>query len=73
MLPGLVVCEPVKHQAVGKLNAMLTLVKPSIKMTTTSKIEDNTPSIDVIESNESGKNAAGKNLIRVISIALSRR
>lgn len=41
---------------------MLTLVKPSIKMTTMSKMEDTIPNIDVMESHESGKNTAGKNL-----------
>ena len=63
MLPGPVVCEPVRHQVGGKQNMMLTLVKPSIKMTATSKIEENTPSIDATESNESGINTAGKNLV----------
>lgn len=42
----------------------LTFVKPSIKITATSKIEENIPSIDATESNESGRNTVGKNLGR---------
>ena len=38
--------------------------KPSIKITTMSKTEDTIPSIDVMESHESGKNTVGKNLER---------
>ena len=64
MLPGPVVCGPVRHKLHGKRNTMLTLVKPSIKMTAMSKKEDTIPSIDAMESNESGKNTAGKNLVK---------
>jgi len=41
---------------------MLTLAKPSIRITAMSKTEDTIPSIDVMESHESGKNTVGKNL-----------
>jgi len=43
---------------------ILTLDKPSIKMTAMSKKDDSIPSIDAMESNESGKNTAGKNLVK---------
>lgn len=44
---------------------MLTLVKPSIRITATSKREDSIPSRDVMESQVSGKNTVGKNLERL--------
>ena len=66
ILPGAVFCKPVRHHPPkGPRNVMLTLVKPSIKITTMSKTEDTIPSIDVMESHESGKNTVGKNLKRV--------
>jgi hypothetical protein len=40
------------------------LVKPSIKITVMSRTEDTIPNIDVMESQESGKNTAGKNTIK---------
>ena len=43
---------------------ILTLDRPSIKMTAMSKKDDSIPSIDAMESNESGKNTAGKNLVK---------
>jgi hypothetical protein len=64
MLPGPVVCGSVRHKLYGKRNTMLTLDKPSIKMTAMSKKEDAIPSIEAMESNESGKNTAGKNLVK---------
>lgn len=42
----------------------LTLVKPSMRITAMSKTEDNIPTIEVMESHESGKNTVGKNLER---------
>lgn len=53
---------------------ILTLVKPSIKITAMSRTEDTIPSIDVMESHESGKNTAGTNLEKVCqSCALRER
>jgi len=62
ILPGADVCRPVRRRLQGKRNMMLTLVRPSIKMTAMSRIDDTIPSIDAMESHESGKNTAGKNL-----------
>ena len=69
MLPGPVVCEPVRQKLYWKRNMILTLVRPSIKMTAMSKKEDTIPSIDAMESNESGKNTAGKNLVKRLSVS----
>ena len=43
---------------------MLTLVKPSIKITDMRRTADTIPSTDAMESHESGKNTAGKNLVK---------
>lgn len=45
-----------------KRGVVLTLEKPSIRMTAISKTEENIPSIDATESHESGKNTAGISL-----------
>ena len=63
MLPGPVVCGPVRQVSRGT-NMILTLDRPSIKMTAVSKKEETIPSIDAMESNESGRNTAGKNLLK---------
>lgn len=64
MLPGAVFCETVRQTTLGRARriAALTFVKPSIKMTTMSKTEENIPSTEVMESHDSGKNTVGKNL-----------
>lgn len=64
MLPGAVFCKQELNIIYPSrtTKVVLTLDRPSMRITIMRITEDTIPSIDVMESHESGKNTAGKNL-----------